>query len=930
MANSYKTNSKKLIEVALPLSEINDEAAQRNTKSPKGWPSTFHKWWSPKPLAIARAVILSQILDDPSSRPDLYPTIFEQDKERERLLELIAKASQWSENLNLELHGEIRKEIDRSLNGKENPPLFLDPFSGSGAIPLSAQFLGISSLAADINPVASFISKGLLDLPSRNWGALKLPEEEQSTLLSSSNKTEKLARLFEFYSSKIKRKLYNSVGSQYPGSASSYDKTKQIAAAYFWAWAVRSPNPSFSECWTPLSSTFVLCNRSGKEVYIKPLVNGKNLSFEIVEKDAEGLKIARQGTKVGRGANFRCIYTNDPISSDYIKSQGKQNMIAIIPTAIAFDHNGKRYYTSPEPGDSGARKYREKEISEDLELPFNPRAFWSTPYGFDTFGSLFTDRQYNFLSKFASYIPEICEEVKNDLSKTGNCDELISIAAEAVAIYLTALLNRLSNYNSTLNAWLPKDNAIGPAMPQQTIGISWGFSEANPFGKTSGSIDACSRVISSCIRSCTPNAPGESLNIPVQELILKGKKFIISTDPPYYDNIPYASLSDYFYFWARKALKDIYPRQFATIRSPVSSEIIADPYREGDKQSAEEKFLSGLSKALCTLRNLQDPSFPITIFYAFKQRESDGEDGSRITGWETFLQAVINSGLAITATWPIRTERKGRMRASDANTLASSILICCRQRPSNAPTISLSEFKKQVKNKLPDAIRILEKTSLAPIDFLQAAIGKGIEIYSRNALIYDTTDRPITPRQALSEIQIAVEELLKQGMEDYDQETKFAVQLFQSHGYENVPFGDAETLALALNISVGGTAESGIIRSSSGQVQLIKREQLLDDWSPPPDGQMSIWMATQYLINSLENSGENSAAQLLKSLRQFSSHADLSSDCRALAYQLYTFCEKTKQTEEARAYNGLVIAWPELERLATSQASESAVQTSLI
>lgn len=913
----------------MPLDEVNTEAAQRNTKSPKGWPSTFHKWWSPKPLAIARSVILAQILDDPSSRPDLYPTISEQDKERERLLSLVAKAARWEENSNVQLLDEIQDEIGHVLNGKDDRPIFLDPFCGSSAIPLSAQFMGIESLGTDINPIAFLIGKGLLDLPSLDWSRLKLPGEQQTTLSQPLFATDRLASLFEFYSARIKQKLFNAVGHLYPGSTLKYDKTSATPAAYFWAWAVRSPNPAYSECWTPLTSTFVLCNRAGKEVYIQPVVNRENLSFEIVEGNAGGLQTARSGTKLGRGANFRCIFTDDPISGDYIKKQGQLGNIAIMPTAIAIDQGGKRSYVAPDRSGSAARPYR-NSIPDDLALPFNPRAFWSTPYGFDTFGSLFTERQYEFLSTFASSIRQVCSEVERDLFDAGNNAELTKTATEAVATYLSVLLNRLANYNSTLNAWLPKDNALGPAMPQQTIGISWGFAEANPFGKTSGSIDACVKVIASCIRACTPNARGTSLNIPVQELCPGRQKYIISTDPPYYDNIPYASLSDYFYYWSRKALKDIYPAQFATISTPVSAEIIADQYREGDKQSAERKFLSEISRALVTICNLHDSRFPITIYYAFKQTESDSEDGARITGWETFLQAVFDAGLAVTATWPIRTERKGRMRASDANTLASSILLCCRQRPEDAPIISLSEFRKKIRRELPGSLRILEKTNLAPVDFLQAAIGKGIEVFSSHTLIFDAADLPISPRQALSEIQSAVEDLLQEELLDCDQDTRFALTVFESYGYDEVSFGDIESLALALNISVDGVAASGILRASSGKVQLLRRDQFSDNWDPTQDDRLSIWEATQHLIRRLESSGESGAAELLGLLRKSPAHEDLDGKCRVLAYRLFSFCEKTKQAEEAGAYNGLVIAWPELERLASSTSTETTVQASLI
>jgi putative DNA methylase len=405
---------------------------------------------------------------------------------------------------------------------------------------------------------------------------------------------------------------------------------------------------------------------------------------------------------------------------------------------------------------------------------------------------------------------------------------------------------------------------------------------------------------------------------------------LVSTDPPYYDNIGYADLSDFFYVWLRRSLRPVFPGLFATLAVPKAEELVATPYRHGGKEQAELFFLNGMTQAMHQLAVQAHAGFPLTIYYAFKQSETKGASGAASTGWETFLAAVMEAGLAITGTWPMRTELANRMIGAGANALASSVVLVCQRRDPSSAILSRNAFRRELRQRLPKAIKELEHANIAPVDVAQAAIGPGMAIFSQAKAVLNTDDSPMSVRDALIEINAALDEHLSEDEGAFDADTRFALTFFESHGYSERPYGDAEGLAVARNISVQGVASAGILSAIAGKVQLLRREQLDDDWDPSRDDRLCVWEATQHLIKALEAGGEAAAAALMVQLKQLPGQSDLLANCRALAYRLYNHCEKTKQAEEARAYNGLVISWPELERLAASQSTETAVQASLI
>jgi putative DNA methylase len=459
----------------------------------------------------------------------------------------------------------------------------------------------------------------------------------------------------------------------------------------------------------------------------------------------------------------------------------------------------------------------------------------------------------------------------------------------------------------------------------------WDFAEVNPLAGAAGdfsvSLQGGLKFLGSSLS--LSNGVASQADAASQE-ISRGK--IVSTDPPYYDNIGYADLSDFFYVWLRRSLRAVFPGLLATMAVPKAEELVATSYRHGGRQAADDFFLIGMTKAMAAIATLASPFFPISIYYAFKQSETKEASGTSSTGWETFLAAVLKSGLAITGTWPMRTEREGRSIGIGTNALASSVVLVCQRRDPGAAILSRNEFRRELRQRLPQAIKELEHANIAPVDVAQAAIGPGMAIFSQVKAVLNPDDSPMSVREALIEINAALDEHLSQDEGAFDADTRFALTFFESFGYSERPYGDAEGLAVARNISVDGVVRAGILRAAAGKAQLLRREQLDDTWDPSQDDRLCMWEATQHLIKRLEADGEGGAATLLLQLKNLSGHGDLAANCRALAYRLYNHCEKTKQAEEARSYNGLVIAWPELERQASaaSTAQSAPLQTSLI
>jgi putative DNA methylase len=570
--------------------------------------------------------------------------------------------------------------------------------------------------------------------------------------------------------------------------------------------------------------------------------------------------------------------------------------------------------------------------SPSQSIYYDPRKGANTAvlYGLKEFGDIFTSRQKYALNGFADALAEIKEEVDGDCLNLGiNSTGDEPRYSDAVCLYLAFAISKIADRGSTICSWDSSRESIRSTFGRQALAMTWDFVESNPLSSSSGSFANAVEQICKALRQMPISATrkGYCIQSDAQSQSLSAGR-VVSTDPPYYDNIGYSDLSDFFYVWLRRSLSLIgFSDLLRTVSAPKGEELVVQPTRHSSAEAAEMFFLQGMQTALSRASTLSHPAFPCTVYYAFKQSEDKDKEGAVITGWEVFLSSVLSAGLSIEGTWPLRTELGNRMVGAGANALASSMVLVCGLRNAGAKTISRAEFKRILRKELPASLRRLERSNTAPVDMAQAAIGPGMEIYSKYKAVLNSDDTPMVVKEALIEINKALDEHLNQEEGEFDADSRFALTFFETYGYEDRPYGDAEGLAVARNISVEGVARSGILAAIAGRVCLLRREQLIEEWNPMSDERICVWEATQYLIKRLED-GEAAAASLLAQLKDIKGHGDLSANCRALAYRLYNHCEKTKQAEEARAYNGLVIAWPELEKL--SVLSASSVQPSLL
>ncbi|GAA6740585.1 DUF1156 domain-containing protein [Thermus oshimai] len=950
---------KKLIEVALPLEAIN-AASAREKSIRHGHPSTLHLWWARRPLASARAVIFAQMVDDPSACPEEFPTEEAQARERERLFRLIEKLVQWENTTNEALLEEARQEIWKSwqracrdnahhpraeeLFNPKRLPAFHDPFAGGGSLPLEAQRLGLEAYASDLNPVAVLINKAMIEIPPRfaNRPPVNPEARAKKALMEREWKgAQGLAEDVRYYGRWMRDEAERRIGHLYPKvkitpeMAQDRPDLKPLVGqeltviAWIWARTVRSPNPAFAHVEVPLASTFMLSTKPGKEAYVEPVIEGDSYRFTVKVGKPKDPEAAKLGTSAGKRSAFRCLLSGVPIPYDYIRAEGRAGRMGARLMAIVAEGPKGRVYLPPVPEHKEIARQAVPTWKPDIPLPDNPRDFKTPLYGISTYGDLFTPRQLVALTTFADLVGEAMERVRQDALAAGLPDDETPLReggtgarayAEAVGMYLGLALSRLSDIQNSLCAWENTKTQVRHLFTRQAVPMLWDFGENNVFGDAAGDYMVSLENMLRALEKVPCVEVGQSNQADASTQTVSINK-IVSTDPPYYDNIGYADLSDFFYVWLRRSLRSVFPDLFATVAVPKAEELVATPYRHGSKDKAEQFFLEGMTKALARLAEQAHPAFPVTIYYAFKQSESEGNGEARRTGWETFLEAVIRAGFSITGTWPMRTELSNRMVGKDTNALASSIVLVCRKRPENAPTATRREFLSALKEELPKALRLLQAGNIAPVDLAQAAIGPGMAVYTRYAGVLDAEGNPVTVREALALINQVLDEALAEQEGDFDPDTRWALAWFEQFGFGEGEFGVAETLSKAKNTSVEGLVEAGILESRRGKVRLLKPEELPGDWDPVRDGRFTYWEAVHQLVRRLETGGEMAAADLLAKL---GSRGDTA---RELAYRLYALCERKGWSKEALSYNALVQSWPEIARL--SQEGKAPAQTEL-
>jgi putative DNA methylase len=944
---------KKLIEVALPLEAINTASA-REKSIRHGHPSTLHLWWARRPLAAARAVIFAQMVDDPSAQPEAYPTAEAQEARRQELFALIEQLVQWENTTNEAVLARARAEIRQSWawqclgaaaaklddaqiaamlasGALPSLPAFHDPFAGGGALPLEAQRLGLEAYASDLNPVAVLINKAMIEIPPKFAGrppvnpAARGEGRGTKRLLAAGDEwrgARGLAEDVRYYGQWMRDEAEKRIGHLYPKleitaamaaerpDLKPYLGQKLTVIAWLWARTVKSPNPAFAGVDVPLASTFMLSTKPGKEAYVEPVIEHGGYRFAVKVGKPKDAEAAKNGTKLVR-ANFVCAMSGAPISGDYIKSEAKAGRMGARMMAIVAEGERGRVYLSPTEQMEVAAKQAEPSWRPEGTLVEDARAFTPTLYGLNKWSDLFTDRQLVALTTFSELVQLAHERVHKDaiiagipegnrLSEGGT-----GAYADAVALYLAFALDKGANYWSSLCAWHTGAEKMISTMV-------WDFTEANPFSDSSGNILLGVEQAAKMIANLGLHSAGTALQADAGTQDISVNK-VVSTDPPYYDNVPYADLSDFFYAWLRPTVKSSFPDLFGTMAVPKSEELVAFPYRHGSKLEAEVFFLEGMTKAMHRLAEQAHHGYPVTIYYAFKQAETE-ISGTSSTGWETFLDAVIRSGFAILGTWPVRTEYTSQLKTT-RSALASSIVLVCRRRSADAPTASRRDFVDALQRELPAALQHLQRSNIAPVDLQQAAIGPGMAIYTRYGRVLDASGALLPVRAALALINATLDEVLAEQEGDFDADTRWALAWFEQYGFLDGEYGVAETLSKAKNTSVAGMVAAGVVAARAGKVQLLRPDQLAATWDPAADTRLTVWEIVHHLVRALDQ-GEQVAAALIAALGSRAESA------RELAYRLYTICERKKRAAEALAYNGLVQSWPELVRLSKEVRSQ--------
>lgn len=918
---------KKLIEVALPLEKINAESA-REKSIRFGHPSTLHLWWARRPLAAARAVIWSSLVDDPSSHPELFPTEEEQNRERQRLFKILEDLVVWENSNNKDVLDAAKAEILKSTNN--DPPALLDPFAGGGAIPLEAQRLGLEAHAHDLNPVAVMINKAMIEIPPKFADMPPVnPNAQVSAMRGAWPRATGLAEDVRYYGEWMKQEAYKRIGHLYPKVKVPQEQGGGEATVIAWIWArtVKCPNPACG-CEMPLASSFVLSKKKGKETWVKPIPDGDKVRFEVQSGKCPQ---EYESFKTGRGATFKCPCCGEITKDEYIKAEGKAHRIGSQLMAIVAEGKNSRIYLTPNEEHILTASVEKPEYTPSAPLPENPPWFSPPAFGMDQYDELFTPRQLTALTTLSGLILEAQAKAEEDAVVAGMPNDHLPLSegglgarayGEAVGVYLAFGLSRLTDICNSLCRWEVSKTQVRNLFGRQAIPMIWDFAENNVFAGAAGdyttSLGSIVRVID--------NFHTGNVGI-VKQFNAQSdcglRNIMVSTDPPYYDNIGYADLSDFFYVWLRQALKDTYPKLFSTMLVPKAEELIATPYRHnGSAAEAKIFFEDGMLATCKQIYKYAREDVPVTIYYAYKQSDTDTNTNTTASsGWETMLSAIINAGFTITGTWPMRTELANRPVGSGTNALASSIVLVCRKRPEDAPQTTRRNLIATLRKELRPALRELQRSNIAPVDLAQSAIGPGMGVFSRYRRVLEADGTPMSVRSSLQVINEEIDLYFNEQVGDLDTASRFCVDLYTQNAYNEMRYGEAEVLANAKSTSIPMLAANGVLYAKAGMVHLIERDELPETVNPE---EKNIWLLTQQLTRAMAKGGIEACAQIVFSM--MGSNAERAKD---LAYRLYTIAEQKKWTNEGYAYNALVVAWPDIQTRAAALKLEQPEQLNL-
>ncbi|WP_276763635.1 DUF1156 domain-containing protein [Mycolicibacter arupensis] len=917
---------RKLIEVALPLEVINRESA-REKSIRHGHPSTLHLWWARRPLAAARAVLFAQLVDDPSSNTDEFPTGELQRKERERLHKLIERLVVWENIRDEKLFAEAHAEILKSTGG--NPPPILDPFAGGGTIPLEAQRLGLEAHASDLNPVAVLINKALIEIPPRFAGNAPVsPDVAKDQLSHPWPAATGMAEDVRRYGQWMRDEAEKRIGHLYPKATLS-DGSQATVIAWIWARTITCPNPACGIA-MPLVRSWWLGKKKGKEAYVVPSVVDGSVRFNIEHSPRRAPATDNDGTVGRTGAT--CIGCGSAVELKYIRAEGRAGRIGAQLMATVAEGSRTRTYLEPTPEHEAAASVPRPDDTPAGEIPPQAPSFRVQAYGIKEYAELFTARQLTALTTLSELVYEAREQVLTDALSAGMPagDRLeaggtgAAAYADAVATYLGMGVSRTTDLGNSLVTWSNSRDQARNLFARQAIPMAWDFVEVSPFAGAAGDIVIATRSMGEALDRLAPGMPGDAEQASASDRPFTG--LLISTDPPYYDNIGYSDLSDFFYVWLRRSLRLIHPLLLSTMLVPKAEELVANPYRHGGKSGAHQFFEDGFRNVFQRARESALPDFPITVYYAFKQSETT-DAGETSSGWETLLEGMIRSGWEVTATWPLRSERGGRMISVGTNALASSIVLALRPRSQDATPTDRRQFVETLKVELPSALKELQHGAIAPVDLPQAAIGPGMAVFSRYSAVLEPNGSKMTVRSALARINEILDQVLNEQEGDFDPTTRFAIAWYRQHGYSTGTFGDANNLANARNTTVDAMDRGGILTSRAGKVQLIKPSDLSADYDILTDLQASNWEALHHLIRILEGEGITPAGEFLRTALSRPDVAIDSDLVKELAHLLFRIAEANGWTKDALSFNSLVTSWPEILDVARSDALAGSSQS---
>lgn len=914
----------KLAEVALPLAAINRESARE--KSPrKGHPSGLHIWWSRKPLASCRAMTFALLVDDPCARPDWFPTVEEQDAERDRLFEILERLVLWESTTDASVIHVARREIARSLarevldrrpadptaqamvDGEPSEdevvaflrregPVVEDPFCGGGSIPLEAARLGLRTRAYDLNPVASLITRALVELPQH---ASDIP----SLHPGSDGPAPHLAADVLHYGRWVLAEAQRRIADYFPEVELSEGGMAPVVA-WLWARTVTCPNPS-CRATLPLVGSFWLRKRRGP-TWLEPIVEGMEIRFEVRSGDG-----SPQAGTIGRGG-VRCLVCANATDLDFVRETGRAGeMGSRLMALVVAGPKGKVFLPADEADQELARAAQPAWVPE-TDLPDVALGFRVQNYGITKHSQLYTSRQLLTLTTFNDLVRGAHARAWKDAEDAGRADGAAlrgggsgAIAyADFIATFIGLAVSKMADLHNAHCSWEFTNGKISHLFTRQAIPMVWNYLETNPFGGSSGDFFRTLERVVDVLRVAVPGGSGAATQADAAELPASSHDRLFLTDPPYYDNIGYADLSDFFYVWLRPALRYVHPDLFRTMLVPKAGELIMAPYRfGGDRATAATFFGDRLGKVLARMREDESPAHPLGIFYAFREAAA-GKDGVA-TAWESILSSVVEAKLRITGTWPLRTEMPNRTRSLGSNALASSILLVCRPRAADAGVVSRGDFVRELRAELPHAVQALLACNVAPVDLAQAVIGPGMAIFSRHERVLESDGNAMTVRTALGLINRSLDGFLAPQDAELDPVSLFAASWYEAYGMEVAAYGDAETLAKARNVSVQEVQRAGVVEAGGGRVKLVARL----DMSPTTGAKAPpTWSVLQAVVLALETEGEESAAMALAGVNN-------PTRVRDLAYRLHAVAQRKAWAAEATSYNGLVSVWPELSRL---------------